>query len=177
MIALGEAFPHYPLHEEESVTTAMASAASRSEEVAQRLVTGTLGMTIVLLAIVGIEAHQIVRHIVQVTPIVAALVAVRRHKPWGLYAALPVHAIWLLLMVFIWLLVLGIAQIFVQGNFTPIEVVITVLIGVASLTGIVTVLRTPSRATVLERTGAFLLFGVFQAVCVVLSLQSFIPRF
>jgi hypothetical protein len=159
------------------VTTAIASAPSRSEEVAQRWVTGALGATIVLLAIVGIEAHQIVRHLLQVTPIVAALVVVRRRKPWGLYAALPVHAIWLTLMTFIWLLVLGIAQIFVQGIFTPIEVVITVLIGAASVTGIVMVLRTPTRATLLERTGAFLLFGVLQAGCVVLSLQSFIPRF
>jgi hypothetical protein len=74
-------------------------------------------------------------------------------------------------------LLMIIAQIFVQGNFTPIEVIITVLIRVASVTDTVTVLRTPTRGTWLAGTGTFLILAVLQATCVWLSLQSFIPRF
>jgi hypothetical protein len=94
---------------------------------------GLSGVIAGLLA-VGLVSHTPLRHLIQVLPAVAALVAAVRQSPWARFAALPVFALWLLIMVGIWLFLLGLARL-ITGHYSAVEVLLTILIGVSSLVG------------------------------------------
>ena len=63
-----------------------------------------------------------------------------RQASIGKWAALPFFIIWLCLMSLIWLYLLGWAQI-ITGTFSPVEVTLTLIIGVVSVIGIVSCIR------------------------------------
>ena len=86
------------------------------------------------LLIVGVVSGTVARHVIQIVPIVLALAAVTRRQPWGPFAALPIFAFWLLLMTLIRLYVAGVPMFF-TGNFTSIEIALTVPIGLLCVTG------------------------------------------
>jgi hypothetical protein len=87
------------------------------------------------LLLVGVVSATLVRHVIQVAPILGVLGAVVTQRRWAPYAAMPIFAIWLLLMVLIWLYLVGI-QTFFTGTFSVAEVVLTVLIGLFAMLGI-----------------------------------------
>lgn len=99
-----------------------------------------LGGVGVSLLLVGIVSGTFVRHLIQVLPTLLALVVVARRFRWAPYAALPVFALWLLLMLLIWLYLVGV-QTFFTGTFTLAEVVLTAVIGLLSLLGILACIR------------------------------------
>jgi len=105
-----------------------------------RAIAGCLAGVIVSLLIVGLVSGTALRHIIQVVPAGLAAVAVIRQDAWARYAVLPIFGFWLLIMVLIWLFLFGVAKLF-SGHFTPIEIVLTIIIGACSCGGIIASLR------------------------------------
>lgn len=117
----------------------------------------------------GIISGTPVRHIIQVSASVAVLRLLHRRLPWAAYAALPIFLFWLFIAALIWMYLLGVSTI-ASGTYTNEEIFLTVVIGVASVSGIVLVIKNrrggwPARIT------ASLLFLVLQILAMWLSLR------
>jgi hypothetical protein len=106
------------------------------ESPARRLVVGSLiGLALALL-LVGLVSGTVLRHIVQIVPIMVVLAVVRRRPDWGAYAAIPIFVFWIFIVVLIWLFLLGLSRI-ANGHYTPIEVLSTFLMMACSIVGVV----------------------------------------
>src|SRR5689334_2073564 len=92
------------------------------------------------LMIVGAESGGILRHLIQTVPVWAAAALAPRDSRYAKWAAIAPFVIWLLLMINIWLLLLGLPHL-LSGNFTPIEIALTIVIGLCAATGILAALR------------------------------------
>ena len=115
---------------------------------AQRAVLISLtGLTLALL-LVGVVSGTILRHIVQVLPIVVAAGVLSRWPAWGAYAAFPIFVFWIFIVVQIWLFLLGLSRI-ANGHYTVIEIVSTVFMAGFSVAGVRTsvLLGRPLRPT------------------------------
>lgn len=132
-----------------------------------------LAVVTTALVAVGIVSNTVVRHLFQIAPLLLALALVIRGARAGVAAAAPLFAFWLLAMGAVWLLLLGIARI-VSGRFTPTEIALTLIIGGASLAGLVTTSRKGTAAPAETRTVAVLLFGALQYAALWLSTQPFV---
>src|SRR5262245_66569712 len=108
----------------------------------------------VSLLLVGIVSSTLLRHVVQVVPIVLALAALSQRQPLTPFFALAIFMIWALLMSLIWLYLFGVVTFF-GGSFTPIEIALTVFIGTFSAIGIVSCLRSSSSSPVSFRIAGF----------------------
>jgi hypothetical protein len=80
------------------------------------------------------------RHEVQTLPLWIPIVAGFRRREIAKWAVLPCLLFWLTIMVFIWLFLLGWARI-VTGRFFPTEVAMTIVVGLACVTGLGACLR------------------------------------
>jgi hypothetical protein len=85
------------------------------------------------------------------------------------WAALPCFVFWLLVMGAIWLYLLGWAQI-VSGTFSPTEIAMTLIVGLASMVGIVKALTVRSGVGAWSATSVVLLVAVLQVTAFRLSL-------
>ncbi len=92
-------------------------------------------ITLLALYIVGFVSTGVLRHVVQTLPLWFPIVLGLRQREATKWTSLPCFIIWLLLMTVIWLYLFGWARV-ISGHFTPIEVVLTAVIGAASLTGL-----------------------------------------
>lgn len=99
-----------------------------------------LGAVILSLLLVGVVSSTLLRHAVQVIPLVLALAAVARRSDWAGSLALPVFLFWFLISLAIWLFLLGIARI-VSGHYSPTEVTLTVVMAVAGIVGFMPAVR------------------------------------
>ena len=95
---------------------------------------------IVSLYVVGIVSHGIIRHTVQTAPVWLAVWLGFRRSPWAKWTVLSPLVLWFLLMINIWLLLLGLPHL-LSGTFAPIEIAMTITIGVAAVVGMATALR------------------------------------
>lgn len=127
------------------------------------------------LIIVGIVSHTLLRHVVQVAPLVIAFGLSFRRSGFGAAAAAPLFAFWFLVMASIWLFLLGLARI-VTGTFTPIEVTLTVIIGAASVLGLLSASVRGAAALSTARVGVVVGFAVLQFAAMWASLQPFVAR-
>src|SRR5208282_1950882 len=127
---------------------------------------------IAALLIVGAVSHGILRHIVQTSPLWIAIVLGVRRSAWTKWAALPCFVLWLLLMTSIWLFLLGWAQI-ISGTFSPTEIAMTLIVGLASVIGLVTAVRIRSAVRALPATVVVLLVALLQLVALRIS---FLPQ-
>jgi hypothetical protein len=91
---------------------------------------------LVALYIVGAVSNGSLRHEVQTLPLWIPIVLGFRKQPSAKWAAIPCFLIWLTIMTLIWLFLLGWARI-ASGHFSPVEIVMTVIIGLACITGLV----------------------------------------
>lgn len=91
-------------------------------------------LILVALYVVGAVSHGSLRHEVQTLPLWAPIVAGFNRREFARWCALPCFLFWLVIMVLIWLFLLGWAHV-VSGHFSPIEIAMTVLIGLASASG------------------------------------------
>ena len=130
----------------------------------------SLALLIVGLLCVGVVSRTILRHIVQAMPATIALVMVARRAPLAPSAAAPVCTFWLGVMINIWLFVLGIARIF-SGTFSTIEIVLTIVIAVASGFGILAVVRSGTRLGPAPRFVTAAAFAIGQFAAMVASFQ------
>jgi len=109
-----------------------------------------VGMALIAVALllltVGIESGTLNRHLIQIIPMVTLAPVVFREKEHGLPAALGVLLFWLAIMVLIWLHILNVVHV-VQGKFTTVEIVLTVLIAMAATVGIFKVFRVGVRTS------------------------------
>jgi len=111
-----------------------------------------------------------IRHAVQVLPVLAAGLVVVLRLAWSRFAAMPVFAFWLFIMLLIWLFLLGLASV-VTGRFSPAEVGLTVVIGMACVAGLGATARAPTRSHWRSGVTALLSFGALQVGAMWLSLQ------
>jgi hypothetical protein len=121
-----------------------------------RLLIGScFGMMAALLA-VGLESHGIIRHTVQTSPYWIAIVLGFRGSRWSKWAGLPCFALWLALMVNIWMTLLGLPHL-LGGRFTPFEIVMTVIVAVAAVTGIFAAVRIRTQVNAWSATAVMVL--------------------
>jgi hypothetical protein len=148
---------------------------SRVERTRGRTLLPAVAVAVIALAlvIVGLVSGTLTIHLVQVAPLVVALALLWRGSNLGLAAAVPLCVFWLLVMGGIWLFLLGIARIF-TGTFSPMEIALTLVIGVAGTVGIVGSIRQPVG---LSRSACYamaVVFSVLQAGALWLSYLPFI---
>jgi hypothetical protein len=127
------------------------------------------GLTLALLA-VGVVSHTLIRHVVQVTPPVVALMLVARRPSLGTAAAIPLFTFWLGLMILIWLFLLDVVRL-ISGHFTTTEIALTIVIALMSGLGLVSVARSRSSIGPATRFGIATLFACLQGGALVLSMQ------
>ena len=127
------------------------------------------------LLVVGLVSQTLMRHIAQIAPIVLALLLTIRRSAFGAAAAAPLFAFWLLIMAAIWLFLLGLARIF-TGTFSPTEVVLTLIIGAASLLGLASASREGARLSLAPRLITVCVFAVLQYAAMWASVQPFVAR-
>jgi hypothetical protein len=130
---------------------------------------------IVSLYIVGIVSHGIIRHTVQTAPLWLAVWLGFHRSPWTKWAVLSPLVLWFLLMVNIWLLLLGLPH-WLSGTFTPIEIAMTITIGVAAVVGILTALRVRTAVPWTSAVGTLLLVAFAQVLALWISFQRGISR-
>ena len=133
------------------------------------LLVGACLAVVAALLIVGAVSSGVIRHIVQTLPMWIAIVLGARQSHWAKWAAFPCFVFWLLLMTAIWFFLLGWARI-VSGTFSPTEIAMTVIVGVASLVGMAGAWRVKSSARVWPAVGTVLLVAALQVVAFRLSL-------
>ncbi len=121
-------------------------------------------MLIALVGGVGIPNHMVLRHVIQTLPLWPALVLGLRRSNVAGWAGLPVFVFWLVLMTFIWLYLLGISHV-LSGHFSPWEITMTAIVGVAAVAGVGAFARLRSSLSALSRIGMFILLGVVQFAC------------
>jgi hypothetical protein len=134
------------------------------------VVMGTCCLTIILALVlgVGLASNLVVRHLVQTAPLWAGVVLGFRRACATSWVGLPLFLFWLLLMGLIWSYLLGISHL-LSGQFSSIEIAMTVIVGVASLGGLVSFARAKSFLSPLGAAGLFALMGALQVVCFRLS--------
>ena len=130
---------------------------------------------IAALLIVGAVSHGVIRHMVQTSPLWVIFALAVRRLPISKWAALPCFLIWFLLMSFIWLFLLGWARI-ITGTFTPTEFAMTLIVALASITGIAWAIRIKSGVRAWPAIATALLFTVLQAAVIRVSFLPQIAR-
>ena len=129
--------------------------------------------TLVALYVVGAVSNGSLRHEVQTLPLWVPIVFGFRRSELAKWAALPCFVFWLAIMVLIWLFLLGWARI-VSGHFSPTEIAMTIVIGVACTTGIITSLRQRTSVGGLTATAVGVLFAILQLLAFRISLIPYI---
>lgn len=132
-------------------------------------------ITLVALYIVGAVSNGVLRHIVQTLPLWFPIVLGLRQREIAKYAALPCFIIWLMVMTLIWLFLLGWARV-VSGHFTPIEVILTLVIGAASVVGLLTGLRWRTSVNWRTALSTSAIFTVLQLAALRISLLPSIAK-
>jgi hypothetical protein len=124
----------------------------------------------VALVLVGVVSGTIIRHVVQLAPVLVAGVVALRRPAWSRFAAIPVFVFWLLIMVLIWLYVLGIVTFF-SGHFTAAEIALTVAIGLGSVVGIGAAFFARDSTRWPSRLAVFLVAAAIQVGTMMISFQ------
>ena len=126
-------------------------------------------MIILALALgVGLTVNQVLRHLVQTAPFWGAVVLGFRRSRAAYWVALPLFLFWLVLMALIWAYLLDISHI-VNGHFSPIEISMTIVVGVAGILGIASLARSKSSLSLATKLGLFVAFLAIQLVCLRIS--------
>jgi hypothetical protein len=133
-----------------------------------------IGVALSLL-LVGVVSGTLLRHMVQIIPVLIALAVAVCGVPWARDAARSVFVLWFLLMLGIWVTLLGIAKVF-SGRFTTVEIALTIGIGVFCVAGLLSSFWTSSRVGLAMRAVVFIAFGALQFVAVWLSLRPGLAR-
>lgn len=133
----------------------------------------SLAIILALVAGVGGVTGLVLRHLIQTAPLWLAVgCGFARGRVTG-WIALPSFLFWLVLMIMIWLYLLGVAR-FVTGHFSPAEIAMTIVVGIASIIGTVSFFRLKSHIRPWSAIVVFVLFAAAQWGCFLLSVT---PRF
>jgi hypothetical protein len=113
---------------------------------------------------VGLASNLVLRHLVQTLPIWAGVVFGFRRSRISGWIALPSFIFWLLLMAVIWCYLLGLSH-WISGHFSGVEIAMTIIVGIASVIGIVSFVRFRSSLLPLPAAGLFIGMAAFQFAC------------
>lgn len=127
----------------------------------QRQVFAALLVLAVALLFVGTVSGTVLRHVVQIIPAIVALILVVRTPSWGAYAALPLFAFWLVIVILIWLFLLGLSRI-ANGHYTVAEVIATMVMASASVHGTRRAVSVGKQLAWVPRAVTIVAFGMFQ---------------
>ena len=130
---------------------------------------------ILALYTVGLVTGLILRHLVQTAPLWIGMILGFRKIEIAKWVVMPFFAFWFCIMTLIWLFLLGWAHI-VSGHFSPIEIAMTLIVGVASMVGFVIGLRTRTTTNALAAVAVFLLSFAVQAAAFVASFRPSIAH-
>lgn len=133
---------------------------------------GCLVGVVAALLVVGVVSDTVVRHVVQVAPVLLTLGFVLRLPTVGVWMAIPVLAIWGMVMLAIWAYLLGLSDI-TSGSFSAVEVVLTIVIAACSAWGVREGVRAGRRLPLSGRLISMAVGGALQIAFLVLSLQAF----
>ena len=129
--------------------------------------------TLIALYIVGAVSHGSLRHEVQTLPLWFPIVMGFRQREIAKWAALPCLIFWLAIMIFIWLFLLGWARI-VSGHFSPTEIAMTIIIGIACASALAATFQWKTAIRPLMATMVTVLFAVLQLAAFRISLIPYI---
>jgi len=124
---------------------------------------------LVALYVVGAVSHGSLRHEVQTLPLWFPIVLGFRQRDLAKWCALPCLIFWLAIMALIWSFLLGWSHI-VSGHFSPVEIAMTLVIGVACAFGIGTIFRWRTAVRPLAAAGVVALFVALQLIAFRVSL-------
>jgi hypothetical protein len=131
----------------------------------------------ILVALYAVGAVSIppgsLRHEIQTLPLWFPIVAGFQQRQYAKWSALPMLIFWLTIMIFIWLFLLGWAHI-VSGRFSPTEIAMTLIIGAASLFGLVSCIRWRTTVRPFAAIAIVVVFGAIQLLAFRLSLIPYI---
>jgi hypothetical protein len=133
-------------HPERSGTTAVRSTYGNDTMNRPKAIACCSLTILVALYIVGAVSNGSLRHEVQTLPLWAPIVLGFRGQSVVKWAAVPCFIIWFTIMTFIWLFLLGWVRI-LSGHFSPTEIVLTLIVGAASATGLGVSFRWPTNLT------------------------------
>ena len=131
--------------------------------------------TLLALYIVGAVSNGVLRHIVQTLPLWFPIVLGLRRREAAKWASLPCFIIWLLLMTLIWLFLLGWARV-ISGHFTPIEVILTLVVGAASIAGLLIGFRWRTSLSWTKALSTAAIFAVLQLAALRISFLPSIAK-
>ena|SRR5579871_1320177 len=127
------------------------------------------------LLVVGVVSHIVIRHAVQTSVLWIAMALGMRNSKLTKWAALPCFAFWLALMAAIWSFLLGWTS-FLSGTFSPTEIAMTIIVGLASLGGMIRAVSIKSGALAVRATATVLVVLTLQVVVFRLSMLPQIAR-
>lgn len=99
------------------------------------MMAASLASVALALIVVGLVSGTLLTHLVQIVPLVLLLALLSRARALILVAAAALLSWWLVTMAAIWLFLLGVSR-FLTGRFSPAEIFLTLVIGVACLVGL-----------------------------------------
>src|SRR5262245_28147299 len=118
------------------------------------------GLALALL-VVGAVSGTMLRHVVQILPILLALMLMYRRPALAAYAAIPVFVFWVGIVTLIWLFLLGLSRI-ANGHYTPVEILCTFVMAGCSLAGLVKAIAVGRPLSMIGRITVVVLFAVIQ---------------
>lgn len=138
------------------------------------VVIGLAGLAGALL-VVGAVSGTILRHVVQIVPVLAAIAVVRRWPVIGACAALPVFMFWMLIVLLIWLFLLGLSRI-ASGHYTLAEIISTMVMAMCCVSGSVRAVGVGRPAPLSARVLTFIVFAVLQVAAMGISFSPSIAN-
>ncbi|MGA2588676.1 MAG: hypothetical protein ABSH32_02060 [Bryobacteraceae bacterium] len=140
-----------------------------------RFVVGCCVAIIAALLVVGVVSHIVIRHVVQTSVLWIAIVLGIRNSKLTKWAALPCFVFWLVLMAAIWSFLLGWTA-FLSGTFSPTEIAMTIIVGLASLGGMIRAVSMKSAVRAVGVTATVLVVLILQVAAFRLSMLPEIAR-
>ena len=137
--------------------------------------TVSLGGLAVALMVVGVVSGTVLRHVVQIVPILVASIVVRRRPAIGAYAALPIFIFWTLIVTLIWLFLAGLSSI-ANGHYTTTEIASTLVMAVCCGYGIVRAIPGGRTAPIAARLVTFIAFAGLQLAAMWISFSRSIAN-
>ena len=134
----------------------------------RRHLVGSLAGLAIALIVVGIVSGTILRHIVQIVPVVAAAIVVIKRPATGAYAALPIFFLWMLIVVLIWLFLLGLSRI-ANGHYTIAEIISTFVMAASCAFGAVRAVQIGRPSPIGWRIATFIGFAALQIAAMFVS--------
>jgi hypothetical protein len=150
------------------VSEALRVESSSDGSVASRRLAYSAFLLIGALYVVGIVSNGMVRHAVQTAPVWPTVALGARRSLWSKWTALPCFLFWLFLMMLIWLSLLGWVHV-ISGTFSPIEIAMTLIVGIFSVVGIVLSMQIRTDTRAINAALLFLFMVIVQLVAVRIS--------